>query len=230
MKKIYNLEAWQFDSKITMAKQAVSASIRFKYIDLKKVITLVPKERIASIDRYYRDGFSRLLEAGLFSSYTLVGSKRRPTGVEVVMSAGKLEKIARFRFVESVFIHPPKGEEKVRKEDINQFFCIKMTVAIQVEGMRDGFQSYDERFVLIKAKSFDDAYKKIERQLKKHEAKPYLNTYGNLVRWKVERLDDCYKTDILTVSDLDKPEGVEVYSVLKKRKLTKERYWDGKSE
>ena len=43
-------------------------------------------------------------------------------------------------------------------------------------------------------------------------------------------MDDCYETDIVDFTDLNNPEGTEVFSVLKKRRLTKERYWDGKLE
>ncbi|MHB1276808.1 MAG: DUF4288 domain-containing protein [Bacteroidia bacterium] len=104
-----------------------------------------------------------------------------------------------------------------------------MTVAIEIEGRTHGLQTYEERFVLIRAKSHDDAYNKLERTRNTY-SDPYLNSDGQLVRWRIESLDDCFETDIGRFKDLDDTEGTEVYSILKTRRLTKERIWDGKSE
>jgi hypothetical protein len=118
-----------------------------------------------------------------------------------------------------------KAKEKKAKPTQN-FYCVKMTVAIEIEGKNKGLQTIEERFVLIKAKSFDDAYDKLEAK-KGNYGEPYLNSSGELVRWKIERFDDCYITDIHNFKDLNDPDGVEVYSKLKTRRLTKERTWDG---
>ncbi len=101
-----------------------------------------------------------------------------------------------------------------------------MTVAIEIEGLEKGMQTFEERFVIVKAKSQDDAYQKMENQ-KKSYVKPYLNSDGRQVRWRIESFDDCYETGVDKLSEFNNPEGVEVYSKLKSRKLTPERIWDG---
>ncbi|HEX8022879.1 MAG TPA: DUF4288 domain-containing protein [Mucilaginibacter sp.] len=104
---------------------------------------------------------------------------------------------------------------------------MKMTVVIEEEGILPKKQQIEKRFVLIKAKSGEDAYEQLEKR--EHEyARPYLNPYGRFVRWRVECYDDCYETDIESPADLDNPAGVEVYSKLSIRKNKDKAIWDGK--
>lgn len=227
MKKIYDLDEWKIDKNVPDNMQIASVRIHLKYIDLKKVIQLTSKERIIAIDKHFRDNFHKLLRTASFDTYKLIGNKKRPTGVETTIIIKDIERLTRHSFIENIFINSVKGGKKTIKTEPARFFCIKMTVAIQIEGLKNGLQTYEERYVLIKAKTSDEAYKKIDRQKKKYE-QPYLNSQGQLVRWKVENLDDCYATDIIGCDDLNNPEGAEVFSLLKKRKLTKERYWNGK--
>jgi hypothetical protein len=227
MKKIYDLDEWKFDKKIPGNMLIASVTIYLKYIDLKKVIQLTPKERIIAIDKHLRNNLQKLLRTTSFDTYKLIGHKRRPRGVKTTITINEIKRLARYSFIESIFINSAKGGKKTIKTEPARFFCIKMTVAIQIEGLKNRLQTYEERYVLIKAKTSDEAYRKIERQRKKYE-QPYLNSQGQLVRWAVESLDDCYVTDIVSYDDLNNPEGAEVFSVLKKRKLTKDRFWNGK--
>jgi hypothetical protein len=227
MKKIFDLDEWRFDKNVPYEKRTASVRIHLKYIDLKKVINLTPKQRVTAIDKHLNDGITKLLKTNLFGYYKLIGSRTKPRGVDTTIKIKDIEQLAKYSFVESIFIKSVDAGKRIVKEEPPRFFCIKMTIAIQIEGVKNGLQTYEERYVLIKAKSSDEAYKKIERQTKHYE-KPYLNSHGQLVRWKVESLDDCYVTDIVDCDDLNEPEGAEVFSILKRRKLTLERYWNGK--
>jgi len=227
MKKILDLDEWRLDKKMTETKRTASVSIHLKYIDVKKVITLTPKERTIAIDKHLKDSFSKLLNTKLFDTYKLIGTVKKPRGVETEILLKDIGKLAERTFVEHIFINSVQGAKRIVTETAHNFFCIKMTVAIQVEGAKKGLQTYEERYVLVKAKSSEEAYKKIERH-SKHYEKPYLNAQGQLVRWKVESLDDCYVTDIVNSDDMNEPGGAEVFSVLKRRKLTSKRYWNGK--
>jgi len=96
-----------------------------------------------------------------------------------------------------------------------------MTVAIQIEGRQKGFQTWEERYVLYRAFSETEAATKAKEAASDHE-KPYLNSKGLLVRWKVERVDDVYEVVQENTKDLD---GAEVFSKLHGRRLTAERAW-----
>jgi len=102
-----------------------------------------------------------------------------------------------------------------------------MTVVIEVEGIKSRKQSIEQRFVLIKATSSDDAYDKLEKQRDDYTV-TFLNPYGRFVRWRIESFDDCFETGISGPKDLENSEGVEVYSKLKSRKLEHKTLWDGK--
>ncbi|HEX4877190.1 MAG TPA: DUF4288 domain-containing protein [Chitinophagaceae bacterium] len=227
MKKILDLDEWRLDENTLETKRTAVVSVHLKYIDLKKVIHLTPKERTIAIDKHLKDSFSKLLNTKLFDTYKLIGTTKKPRGVETKIHLTEIEKLASYSFVEYIFINSIRGAKRIIKATSSSFFCIKMTVAIQIEGIKRGLQTYEERYVLIKAKSSEDAYNKIERRTKQYE-KPYLNSQGQLVRWKVESLDDCYATDIINFENLNDPEGAEVFSVLKRRKLTSKRFWNGK--
>lgn len=100
------------------------------------------------------------------------------------------------------------------------WFCVKGRVAIQVEDERGGMQLVEDRFVLVRAASFDDA----ERRLRHYwgaEARPYLNPHGQIVRWQLEEIEDVYD---LGETDLD-PTGVEVYSRIGRRRMREQYVW-----
>jgi hypothetical protein len=227
MKKIFSLYEWKFDNKIPIDKRIANVTIHLKYISLHKVENLTPGDRMQAINKHFKQCFSKLLAAGLYEVYEIIGTRSRPRGVNATLSVAEVKKIAKQNFVDSIFINSLQGGKKQSKVESLKYFCIKMIMAIQVESAKKGLQSYEERYVLIKAKTADDAYRKVESQAKEYQT-PYLNSNGQMVRWILESLEDCYETDIQNSGELDQGKGIEVYSILKKRKLTKERYWNGK--
>jgi hypothetical protein len=150
-----------------------------------------------------------------------------------VIALSQLEDLGKIRDVEMISIKEIEGHSKkilkIRKEKPG-FFCVKMTLAIQVENISGGMQEYEERYVVLKASSFEDAYQRIENNKDEYNYEPYLNSAGYFVRWKIESLDDCYAIYVDNIKDFNNPAGVEVYSTLKRRKLTPEREWNGKAD
>ncbi|RSK48364.1 DUF4288 domain-containing protein [Hymenobacter rigui] len=110
-----------------------------------------------------------------------------------------------------------------------QFYGVQTTVAVQIEGETQGLQLCEQRWLLIKAASCEEACEKV-RNASRAYAELYLNSDGKLVRWQLESVDDCYETGLMKLSELDNPDGAEVFSILKRRRLTPDRTWDGKSE
>ncbi|MBI3134645.1 MAG: DUF4288 domain-containing protein [Bacteroidetes bacterium] len=228
MKKAVNIDDWIFTKKLSDKKRLTDVSIHLKYPEIKGLIKYSPTERKNKIKQDLQNKLKKLIDKQPFTHYSVIGTKTKPRGVRTTISLFELRKISRLDFVQTIFINNVTHARKKRQPTKSfAFYCVRMTAAIEIEGRKKGLQTIEERFVLVKAHSFEDAYKKIEKQ-KKSYAEPYLNSSGELVRWKTESLDDCYLTDICTLEDLDNPEGVEVFSALKNRRLTPERYWDGK--
>lgn len=228
MKKNLDIDEWVFTKKISDDKRKANVSIHLKYPATKELIKYSPGERRNKIKKELKINFKKLIDTKLFENYVLIGTASKPNGIKTKVPYSVLKKVSRLDVVGTVYINAISQAKKI-KPAVNPytFYCVKMTIAIEIEGRKKGVQTIEERFVLVKANSFDSAYKKVEKQKKKY-AEPYLNLHGELVRWKIESLDDCFATDINSPEDLNNPEGVEIFSTLKKRRLTAKHAWDGK--
>jgi hypothetical protein len=93
-------------------------------------------------------------------------------------------------------------------------------VALQVEGQTSGLQEVEDRFVLVKARSFKDAEERLRPEWERY-AQPYINLEGELVRWQLEEVVDVY--DVM--EDTIDSEGTEVYSSFSFRRMKPEYEW-----
>ncbi len=92
-----------------------------------------------------------------------------------------------------------------------EWFCVRALVVIRVEGASSGLQSVEDRFVLVRATSFENATKRLRKQWVEYSA-PYLNSEGRIVSWQFDHAVDVYQ---LSESEIN-PAGTEVYSKLRK--------------
>lgn len=226
MEKLIGLNEWILDEAISDKERVAEASIYLIYPDLATLKDLLPTERKKRIDLELSERFRELTHRISEKEYSLLGTKKRPRGIKTTLTLDALKDISTFDCIWHIFINKISSAKKKRVRASKSFYCIKMTVAIEIEGLEKGMQTFEERFVIVKAKSQDDAYLKMEKQ-KKSYGKPYLNSDCRQVRWRVESFDDCYETGVIKLSEFNNPEGVEVFSKLKSRKLTPERIWNG---
>ncbi|MFA6246473.1 MAG: DUF4288 domain-containing protein [Mucilaginibacter sp.] len=226
MKSLFNMDDWILDNKIPVKNTLADISISLIYPDYQQFLQLKPKERVRKIDEYLKANLDKLISFKLFDNYTTIGTKRRPTSVKTKVMLHVLSKLSELDFI-NVRIDAIDGATPVEKNiaPVAGFFCVRMTIAIEIENLKTKKQDIEQRFVMLKAESFEDAYAKIERN-KDDYATPYLNPDGRLVRWRVESFDDCFDIGTIELADFNNPEGIEVYSKLKTRK--RKSYWDGK--
>ncbi|TGE07976.1 DUF4288 domain-containing protein [Hymenobacter fodinae] len=227
--KISGLDDWNLEG---LPKDAlVDASIHFAYPPIEELKALQPTQRVKRVNELMQLNIQAVVAQCQPVTYSPSPSKHRPRGMKCCLPLSKLEDLRSMEQVTWATITGVAGGKKIvrRKRKAQQFFCVRMTAAIQIEDVSDGLQSYEDRFVLIKAYSSEDAYNRVQAASSQY-AEPYLNEAGYLVRWKVESLDDCYVTGITTLSDFTNPAGVEVFSVIQRRRITPERVWDGKTE
>ncbi|WP_028981068.1 DUF4288 domain-containing protein [Sporocytophaga myxococcoides] len=227
MSSIKGLEDWILDKGFPDEKRNVEVSIHPKYIDIKTIYNISPKERKAKVAEDRKQKIEKIIKLNLFTSYEVSGSPGKPSGLKAKIPFLLLSKLNKIQSIAYFSINKVDKAKRRKIKSSHEYYCVKMTVVVEVEKQKKGKQTIEDRMVLIKAKSFDDAYKKMEK-VKNKKAEPYLNIHGELVRWRIESLDDCFVTDINTPEDLNNPEGVEVYSKLKGRRLTEERVWNGK--
>lgn len=104
----------------------------------------------------------------------------------------------------------------MEKKEVWNYYGVKIIKQILVEGEPDlnlidkdfdnsDIQSFEESIILVRARSFDEAYEIAECKSTEFD-KPYENPYGQIVNWKFIEAVDCY----LILETLES--GTEVYS------------------
>jgi len=237
MKTIPELKDWKFKKgNLPTGETKMSVLIGVQHprdtISLsKKVIAMTPSQRSKKINEHILKHINPIIKKFNLTNYKWIKPGKHIRGIEIKTT---IDEYKRLKEAKTIFIHIKRisgGTKIIPKREggiWGGFFCVKMTVAIQIEKAKEAMQTWEERYILIKAKSFDDAYNKVEKNAKKYVSGPYINPYGHLVQWKIESYDDCFQTSIYNSKELNGKEGVEVYSRLRLRKMTKERYWNGK--
>jgi hypothetical protein len=100
------------------------------------------------------------------------------------------------------------------------WYCVRALVIVRVERATSGNQITEDRFILVRASSFQNAKNRIKRQWRKY-ATPYLNSDGRLVSWSLDKVIDVFDT---CETEID-PVGTEVYSKLGRRRMRTQYVW-----
>jgi hypothetical protein len=207
-----------------LGERPVRLRVSFAWPELtSRFLRLRPAERKAEMDRRKREGLRRARSRWPDCGVERDGSTRAPHGFEVTLPARAAERLARDKSYSFVYLESVQGRRKHRQRPRKprmEWYAVRGQVAVQVEGQTRGIQGVEDRIVLVKALDFDDAVLRLKREWVRY-ARPYLNPYGQRVRWQLEEIVDVYST---MERELD-PRGVEVYSKLTGRKMTRSREW-----
>jgi hypothetical protein len=170
----------------------------------------------ARVDRWIKRLEFRFPHANFQSAY----NTSPPTSLLARLPANRVLALSRQPGVRAVHVASIAGHSRSRTREKREWYCVRGRVSIQVENRDRGMQTVEDRFVLVRADSFDDAERRLARHWREY-AHPYLNRDGLLVRWHLEEITGVYAT---WESELD-PKGVEVYSKLHQRRATASRAW-----
>ena len=204
----------------------ISIHFRLKYPNKKDYCKLKPSSRITKIDSIYRNNY-KLLQRQLKVKCKSTGTHKRPSGLRCVLRFSDIESLDCKKIIEHTVIEKIEGYQKRKSKKRKIFISIKVRIIIQVEGYTTGKQTYEDRIIIVKAKSTKSAKKKVIKGLKK-DSKPYLNSDGRLVRWKFEKIVDVYETYFDKSKELNDKFGAEVFSVLNSRKLSQKNIYPSK--
>lgn len=176
---------------------------------------------IERLRRLYPELVFRVLGAKVGRISIKPSRKLLPGTLEVQCSARLLLKIAGTAGVRSVYIAKINGFRSRRSpRSPLEWYCVRALVVIRVERATSGQQSIEDRFVLVRASSFEDAKRRLRREWKEYAA-PYLNSDGCMVSWELDRVTDVYETGETEIN----PAGTEVYSKLSGRRMRPEYIW-----
>jgi len=150
---------------------------------------------------------------------------RYPRSLSFRGPASELLAIAGSTTVRSVHVTKVAGywRRRLRKSSL-AWYCVRAQVVIRVEEARSGLQNIEDRFVLVRASSWEDAKERLRRQWREY-ATPYLNSEGQMVSWSFDKVIDVYDTGETEIN----PSGTEVYSRLSKRRMRPEYVWRPKT-
>ncbi|MGB0983724.1 MAG: DUF4288 domain-containing protein [Saprospiraceae bacterium] len=217
MAKIIILDAYKTTTTaLESSNPKVTASIYLKYPNYKQWLKLKPKKRIEAIRTAQNEQFEAFKTD--LAALSVDTSKMELHQIEVTLPYQNLLQIEPNIAIERVFIHKIDGVETENEASDSSFFGVKARCVIQVEGQKRGQQSVEERILLVRAKSFKQAKKRVQKAFKKYET-PYLNTEGYQIIWKLDKIVEVYDTGVVDIKEFDSKEGVEVFSRIKSRKL-----------
>jgi hypothetical protein len=151
---------------------------------------------------------------------TLQRSSSRPYGVADELSAASVHLLLGIGALNHVWIDSIDGLKAVKHKPSLSWFTVHARFAIQIESQTKGMQTYEERFVAVKATSFEEAVRIVRPEFRAY-ARPYLNPAGEMVRWQFEKVVNVY--DMGEVQFDGSP--VEVFSTLKKRRMRPDLAW-----
>jgi len=159
---------------------------------------------------------SRLVRAMGLDVLTPPVSKSDPRWIRVRVSADRVPELSRRPEVNSLTLETIPGHRarSVKKARRMEWYAVKAKFAIKVEGVTSGWQSWEERIVLVRADGFKDAERRAMREFKRYESS-FLGTGLRRVRWEFEEVVEIYHTFL---DSLD-PSSTEVWSKIRRRRL-----------
>jgi len=190
------------------------------YADRKPLFQYPPDVRKRKLRDIENELFNKLMEIWPSKDFEIIGTKSKPSGLSGKIKAEDLKKVLNKKIVEHIWIEEIDGlnKQKLPKEEL--WFAVKANFVIQIEGQCRGYQDIEERIVIVRAYDCNDAKKRLLKNFKDYD-EPYLNKYGEMVRWHFDEVVDVYEMNEDTID----PKGTEVYSQFKRRRLIPEYEW-----
>jgi hypothetical protein len=210
-------------SKFLKLKKSVRVKIHLTYPKYEKFYIYSPKDRRKKINEVLQKEYDNLVKILPHRNFKKGVTEKGIRSITIELPASSLKVFENKKFIESIWIEHIPGLKKKKNKKEKLWYAVKAIFLIQIEGLKGGMQTYEERIIIVKAYSFEDAGKVAEKEFKEYGDDPYLNPAMLMVRWHYEKIVDIFETNIYQ-DKLDE-KGTEVYSILKTRKLKPEHEW-----
>jgi len=204
-----------------LGETPVEVSVSLRPPDFKPLFPLAPEERNERLREFLAGALDRVRSRWPGSEIVPRGDGL-PWTADSVVAARDLPGLLRYPELSHIGVNKIRGARKKGAPRRLSFYAVRARIAIQVEGQADGLMSVEDRIVLVRAFSAEDAERRLAPEWKSY-AEPYLNPDGERVRWQLEKIVDVYD---LCTDEID-PRGTEVYSRLSRRRVRPELAWHG---
>lgn len=217
MNRFENIRDWVLSKDYPLANRMAEVSIKVVEPDFETLKKLLPIEREEFIANFKEKKTQDLLKSLAISKYEYLRQHEEIQGLRCRLPYSRLVELKKYRQIaeKGIFIHKIEGAKKFVSRSAYSFLGLKVIIAMWVEGEMSKPPVYEEMTVLIKAKSFEDACKRVEKNATDYE-RSYLNEDYEIVEWKLEKIDDYYISDVHDVKDFAKEGGNQVFSVISK--------------
>ena len=189
----------------------------------KSTFHLPPEKRKSFIVDWSKNLFEKITKDIKFEKIKLEKNWSRYTSFAGTLTGDQLLKLKTSPFSFSLTIIAIDGiipKRQKRKRELG-WYSVLARFVIQIEEQVSGLQTYENRIILVKAFDFDDAEKRVKKEFSEY-ATPYLNPDCKMVRWQFDEVIEIYHTHIKNFD----PNGTEVFSCLKKRRMKPEYVWN----
>lgn len=189
----------------------------------RRLLAMRPEERREAVHQWRIRQHDRLLADLRPHDCKPLYFNGDPIGVRVTLLARDVRPILGKVSAHYVKVLKIKGMSRKREtRRTPRWFAVKARFAVQIEGQTKGMQTYEERIILIWARSFAEAERKAMREFRQYETS-YLTTSGHFCCWALETVLDTYDVG----DDAIDPNGTEVFSELKQRRMKPDYEWNG---
>jgi hypothetical protein len=220
--RIYGLGDFQLNRAQlkSLGARLVSVSIQQRGPVLSRLSRFRPRQREKRMSEVLQAGLLRLRRAWPDVGITARGNGRLPWTLDAVVPASSVGRLAAEPGVSEVWVKRIRGIRRRQAKRQHGLFCVWGRVAIQVEGRTRGLVDVEDRLMLVRALTEEDAKKRLAKSWREY-ASPYLNSRGELVRWQLVEVVDVYH---LYEDELD-PSGTEVYSRIRPKRMKAAYMW-----
>jgi hypothetical protein len=211
------------DQLTSLGSLRVKLHVDLRHINEGSLFRFKPSQRVRKLKEHYESLLLRVKSSWHDAPIQISWIRRQPRGFSASIEARHVSRLLRMPEIERIWLDEIPGRKRRPLKPKARWFAVQARFAIQVEGQTSGFQSYEDRIVMVKAISFEAAKRRVQPGFEEYGT-PYLNPHGSMVRWRFERFLDGYE---IGDEEID-PKGVEVFSVLKQRRMKPESAWKPK--
>ncbi len=207
-------------SEVSASRAMAEISIQQSVPITSRLRALPPRRRLEALDAELQHGLDRIRKVLATARLRVRGRKQRPWTIEATVPLCVVPRLLKLRTVGHVDLSAVRGRVRRRPRPRLAWFAVWAEVAIQVEGCTTGLTDIEDRLMLVRAWSSEDAERRLEGEWKRYAA-PYLNARGELVRWQKIRTREVYGLMDSTIN----PKGTEVFSKLRGARITEALRW-----
>jgi len=204
----------------SLGSAKIKLHVCLRHINEKSLFKYQPSQRIQKMKRHYETLLSRVKKKWSDGPIDITWIRRQPRGFNATVEAKRVSCLQQMPEIFGIWIDEIPGRKRISAKSRERWFAVQARFAIQVEGQKTGIQSYEDRIVMVRAISFEDAENKLQPEFKQYGT-PYLNPHGYMARWAFERVLDVYEIGDEKID----PRGMEVFSVLAQRRMKPKYAW-----